>query len=85
MAKIVIDGQEAEIPDNEYFNDIAEGMGVPFGCTEGICGSCRVEVQEGSENLTPLTQEEQDMGMTDSERLLCQCKVKQGIVKFTYW
>lgn len=85
MAKVIIDNQEFEVADNSKFVTQAESAGVPFGCAEGICGSCLCKVESGSENLNPKTQEEQDMDLKDNERLLCQCQIKSGIVKFKYW
>jgi len=85
MAQIFIDEEKFTVEDGASFNAQAESAGIPFGCTEGICGSCRVEVKEGEDNLNDLTQEEIDMGMSKTERLACQCKIKSGIVKFTYW
>ncbi len=71
----VVDGNEAW--------DEAEELGVAFGCQDGRCGSCRVEVVEGSENLSELTKNELDAGMNEDEnyRFMCQCKIKSGLVK----
>jgi len=73
----VVDG------DTDDLIDKAEELGVAFGCTDGRCGSCRVEIVEGKKNLSDLTQNEKDVGLTDDEpyRLICQCKIEQGIVK----
>lgn len=88
MAKLILEETEFEFPDSEEGVSIqpqCEEWGIPFGCTEGICGTCRVEVLEGEDNLTPLTQEEEDMGMNTKERLACQCKLKKGTVKIVPW
>ena len=84
MAKLVVDGAEIEVADNEHFVEAAESLGVAFGCTEGICGTCKAAIVEGGENLTPLNQEEIDFGLLEGERLLCQCKIKSGCCKFKY-
>ncbi|MFT4311660.1 MAG: 2Fe-2S iron-sulfur cluster-binding protein [Candidatus Woesearchaeota archaeon] len=84
MAKVIINDMEFDIPDGQFFKEEAERAGVPFGCTEGICGSCFVEVEQGEENLSELTQEEKDMGMNPKERLACQCKAKSGHIKLRY-
>ncbi|MBS3092616.1 (2Fe-2S)-binding protein [Candidatus Pacearchaeota archaeon] len=94
MAKLVkidtdADGNEVEevkeVKDNDNFDlvDRAEELGVAFGCQDGRCGSCRVEIVEGMENLTKRTQNEFDAGLMEDEpfRLACQCKIKQGLVK----
>lgn len=88
MAKLVFDhnGEEIELEDGSPIADACEEGGVPFACTEGVCGTCVIEINEGKENLSPSTQEEQDFlgeGTCD-ERLACQCKIKQGTVKITF-
>lgn len=85
MARVCIEKDEFEVPDGEAFLEQAEQAGVPFGCQDGQCGTCRCIVEEGMQNLTPRTQEELDMDLDINERLICQCKIKQGIVKFRYW
>ncbi len=92
MAKIIrvndpetIEEREVKENDNQDLIDKSEELGVPFGCTDGKCGSCRIEVVEGIENLTERTQNELDMGLDETEnfRLVCQCKIKnkEGIIK----
>jgi ferredoxin len=79
----IIEEVEVSDNDNDDLIDKSEELGVAFGCTDGRCGSCRVEISEGMENLTELTQNERDMGLNEDEnaRLICQCKIKQGVVK----
>lgn len=53
---------------------------LPFGCRMGSCGTCRVVVEEGMENLNPKTEMEHELfenftSVMDSERLGCQLKV----------
>ncbi|NGX60917.1 MAG: Ferredoxin-1 [Chlamydiae bacterium] len=87
MGKIIFTDteEEFEIPDGEEIADVCEEAGVPFACTEGVCGTCVIEVKEGMENLTPFTQEEEDfLGEMEEERLACQCKLKNGCVKITF-
>ena len=43
-----------------------------------------IDIVEGQENLSELTQEEKDMGMNKTRRLACQCKIKSGNVKIKY-
>jgi len=77
--------KEAEIKEmnKEDLIEKAENLDIPFGCTDGRCASCRVEVLEGKENLTPLNYKEKDLGFTENEpyRLLCQCKLTGGLIK----
>ncbi len=86
MAKLILnDGDEVEIEDGTSIKDACEENGVPFACEEGICGTCVIEVEEGMENLSPFTEEEEDfIGDACNERLACQCKIKGGCVKISF-
>lgn len=79
-------GEEIELPDNSPIAEACEEAGVPFACTEGVCGTCVIAVVDGQDNLTPPTKEEEDFlgeGCKD-ERLACQCKIKSGCVKISF-
>lgn len=88
MATLVFDHnkEEIELEDGSPIAEACEEAGVPFACTEGVCGTCVIEVCEGKENLSEPTQEEKDfLGEgTCGERLACQCKIKQGTVRITF-
>jgi ferredoxin len=87
MAKLIFDNtqEEKDLEEGSELHQVCEEAGVPFACTEGVCGTCVIEVVEGMENLTPLTQEELDfLGEQDRERLACQCKIKGGCVTIKY-
>lgn len=87
MAKLIFvdEQEEVTIPDGESIAEACEEAGVPFACTEGVCGTCVIEVQEGMKNLSEFTQEEADfLGEMENERLACQCKLKQGVTKVTF-
>lgn len=87
MAKLIFKptGEEKEIEDGSPLQQICEEAGVPFACTEGVCGTCVIEVEEGMENLSDFTQEEKDfLGDLNKERLACQCKIKGGCVKINF-
>ena len=79
-------GETVEIDDGSPIAEACEDEGVPFACTEGVCGTCVIEVKEGMENLTDPTQEELDFLGDDTcnERLACQCKIKKGTVKISF-
>jgi len=88
MAKLIFghNDEEVNLSDGDPIAEACEEAGVPFACTEGVCGTCVIEIKEGKENLTHPTQEEQDFlgeGTCD-ERLACQCKIKQGHVKISF-
>lgn len=87
MGKLIFEDteEEFEIPDGEPIAEICEEAGVPFACTEGVCGTCVIEVKAGMENLSEFTQEEEDfLGDMETERLACQCKLKHGCVKISF-
>jgi len=88
MAKVKFQhsDEEIELEDGSEIAEICEEAGVPFACTEGVCGTCVVEVVNGNDNLTPPTQEEADFLGDDcsEERLACQCKIKSGDVTLTF-
>lgn len=77
--------EEYAVKDGEPIAEACEEAGVPFACTEGVCGTCVIEVKEGMENLSEFTQEEEDfLGDMENERLACQCKLKHGCVKISF-
>lgn len=88
MAKLIFDhnDEEVELIEDSPIAEACEEAGVPFACTEGVCGTCVIEVKEGKENLSGPTQEEEDfLGEgTCNERLACQCKIKGGFVKISF-
>lgn len=61
------------------------GLGIPFGCQNGICSTCLIKIKSGGENLSERTEQEEftldARGAGDNERLACQCKVN-GDVEF---
>ncbi|MGE4170104.1 MAG: 2Fe-2S iron-sulfur cluster-binding protein [Candidatus Margulisiibacteriota bacterium] len=84
MALLYINDQEVEVADGDKIVDAIEEAGVPIGCSNGVCGTCEVEVTEGMEHLSELTDEEKDLGMEGAKRLGCQCTISGGTVKLTY-
>ena len=84
MAKLILNDEEIDIPDGENIVDFIEEAGVPIGCSNGVCGTCEVEVLEGMENLSELNQEEEDLGMEGNKTLGCQCNLLSGTVKMTH-
>ena len=88
MAKIKFkhSQEEIELENGAEIAETCEEAGVPFACTEGVCGTCVIEVLEGNENLTEPSQEEVDFLGDDcsEERLACQCKIKSGSVTVSF-
>jgi ferredoxin len=87
MAKLIFNqiGEEKEVADGAPIAEACEEAGIPFACTEGVCGTCVIEVTDGMENLSNFTREEEDfLGEMGNERLACQCKIKGGCVKINF-
>ncbi len=86
MAKLIFnESEETILEDGSPIKEVCEESGVPFACEEGVCGTCVIEVEEGMENLSPFTQEEEDfLGEMGCERLACQCRIKSGNVKIKF-
>ena len=81
MAKLIIDNAEHQMPDGTPLAGICEKSGVPFSCNSGVCGTCQIEILEGTQQLSQLNQEEKDLAMDKNHRLACQCKILSGHVK----
>jgi len=75
-------GKSAKLKEGEKIRETIEKLGVPFGCEDGICGTCMIDILEGEDNLSELTEQEKDLMRDKKHRLACQCKIKKGTVKF---
>ena len=84
MAKLILNDEEIEVDDGENITDTIEEAGVPIGCSNGVCGTCEVEVLDGMANLSEINQEEEDLGMEGNKRLGCMCKIMKDTVKLEY-
>lgn len=84
MAKLILNGDEINVEENKKIVDDIEEAGVPIGCSNGVCGTCEIEVLTGMENLNTMTEEEEDLGMEGNKRLGCQCMVTNGTVEIEY-
>jgi len=92
MPKLIFEdsNEEVELPENSEIAEACEEQGIPFACTEGICGTCVIQVK-GNKNLSKFTDAEKDfLGEEEEneedevERLACQCKIKTGTVTIKY-
>ncbi|MDA1060203.1 MAG: 2Fe-2S iron-sulfur cluster-binding protein [bacterium] len=79
-------GDQADAEEGGSLKDLTKNQGWPiaYGCEDGVCGTCIVEVKEGKENLNEMEEVEDQtldmMGMKDgNHRLCCQCKVKGDV------
>lgn len=84
MAKLIIDQQEFDLPDNSSIAEVCEQAGIPFNCNNGVCSSCQIKILEGVDQLNDLTEEEQSLGLDGNRRLACQCVIKAGVVRITF-
>jgi ferredoxin, 2Fe-2S len=77
------DGKSGEVPENTSLLEAAEALGFPLTHDCGgnaSCTTCRVEVEDGLENLSEVDFDEQDLldreNLTQAfHRLGCQARV----------
>lgn len=83
MAKIIVEPGKKDIfvDDGDEIKNKVEELGIPFGCRQGRCGTCRSVIIEGMENLFEKNDREIEMGLEENERLCCQVKIKHGTVR----
>ena len=79
-------GQSAQTGEDGSIRDVVqnEGWPIPFGCENGICGTCLITIPTGRENLNDIEEIEEQtlmaMGQNDEHhRLACQCKAKGDV------
>ena len=65
---------EVQVPDGGPLVDVCDDASapVPFSCRSATCGTCRIEVVEGWENLSPPTPDETYKELEEPYRLSCQ-------------
>lgn len=86
MGKIKIKDKDesANVPDGLPIKDACEELGLPFGCRNGMCATCLVDVTDGQDNLSELTRAEEIMRLDKGHRLACQCRMKSGEVEIDF-
>lgn len=84
--KFTNNGEEKEVEQGSALKDCVKDNSWPiaFGCEDGVCGTCIIELEEGGENLSPMGEVEDQtldmMCMKDGQhRLCCQCKVNGDV------
>lgn len=79
------DDLEVEVEIGANLRDAAEteSASISFGCDQGICGTCLVDLVEGGDNLSDSEEVEEEtlqaMGAEEGQRLACQCRVEGDI------
>lgn len=84
--KFVNTGDEFELPNDSPIIEASQEAGVPFGCENGLCGTCCITILKGAQNLSDPNEQETDFfgsGNT-KERLACQVRIKCGEVEATF-
>ena len=79
------DNKTAQVNNGDKLIDVAQqqSASIPFGCKNGICGTCIVKVTKGIENISPMEEKEKNtlamFGAGAQNRLACQCKVQGDV------
>lgn len=84
MAEIIYKDKKKTVEDGAAIKEAGQEFGVAFGCNEGLCGVCTIDILEGAENLNELNEREQAFGFDKSKRLCCQAKIMKGSMKFEF-
>ena len=77
------EGKSAEFPAGKTLLSCAGAMGVQVSHVcggDGACGTCRIEVVQGWENLTPPTPDETYKELEAPHRLSCQAKLAGDVI-----
>jgi ferredoxin len=90
MAKVTFedDNISVDVEAGSNLKDVSEDAGamIPFGCEQGICGTCLSTVDGAVSAIEENEQETLDaMGAEEGQRLACQCQVEGDVtVKSAY-
>lgn len=75
-------GQTADVEPGAELSTVTQknGWPIPYGCENGICGTCLIKISQGAETLNEPNEHEAQtlkaMGKADgTHRLACQCRV----------
>ncbi len=87
MPKItfIADNKSADANDGELLREACQrnDFTLPFGCENGLCGTCLVAIKSGAQNLSEKTDQEKDtlevLMAYEDQRLACQCHVKGDV------
>jgi len=84
---VIIDGQEVRVAPGTTILDAALDNDIPLDHNCGgncACSTCHVIVEEGMENISEISEDEEDMldsavGLTLESRLGCQCQLHGNV------
>jgi len=84
---VTINGREVRVPPGTTILDAALDNNIPLDHNCGgncACSTCHVIVEAGMENISEISEDEEDMldsavGLTLQSRLACQCKVHGNV------
>lgn len=91
--EIINDFLAINVKPGKTIQDIVEASGsaLPFGCRDGECGTCVVQIESGMDFLSEMTEKEKAVMKTIGEtsakaRLACQMKIVEpnGQVRIKY-
>ncbi|MCX8009689.1 MAG: 2Fe-2S iron-sulfur cluster binding domain-containing protein [Ignavibacteria bacterium] len=94
MIKVVLENFNKTLTcaKGETIFEVLRRNEIPFGCScngEFICGSCMIEILDGQNNLSTITQHLQLIikhNLTQNQRLACATKILGDItIKTDYW
>jgi len=88
MPRVTINGKEVHVPPGTTILDAALDNDIELTHNCGgncACSTCHVIIEEGMENLSEMSEDEEDMldtapGLTLQSRLACQSKVSGDVV-----
>ncbi len=81
------DGNKIELNDQDAGQSLLEiansnDVQIDQACGgNGVCTTCMVRIRDGKENLNPMTEKEEMMGLDPEQpdvRLGCQCRINGG-------
>lgn len=84
MAKVNFknDNLTVDVPAGKSIKDVCDenGSSIPFGCRNGVCGTCLSTITKGKHNLRPAEENEKATlegfgAQAPDKRLICQCKM----------
>jgi ferredoxin len=84
MGHIISGRRLVYVEDGQPIKDACESLGVQFGCQNGFCRTCEIDVIEGQDNLSILSENEEFIGLIKERRLACQCRLLQGNVTIRF-